>query len=161
MPSPIVTPPTRPITEVPGPAAARRVAHQRTAGAEREDRHRQHRDPWREQPGAGGVVRGDLGRQRDVRHLEDRERRRRGDEGEHHPVAAPAPSSARGVANTAANSSGSVSAPVSRKLRRLPCRAAEVSDRAPMNGSMTTSQSFGTVTTSPAIPAATPSVSVR
>ena len=66
-----------------------------------------------------------------------------------------------GVVNSAANRRGIETAPASRNGRRLPCRAAETSDRAPMIGSITTSQTFGTVTTRLASPAATPSVSVR
>ena len=76
-------------------------------------------------------------------------------------TAAAEPVSAVGVAKSAANRSGIETAPASRNRRRLPCRAAETSDRAPISGSITTSQSFGTVTTRLASPAATPSVSVR
>jgi hypothetical protein len=61
----------------------------------------------------------------------------------------------------AANSTGSPIAPASRKGRRLPVRAAAASLRAPTNGSMTTSQTFGNVTARLATPAATPRVSVR
>ena len=69
--------------------------------------------------------------------------------------------SAGGTAKVSAKSTGEASAPISMSRRRVPCRARSRSVRAPMIGSMTTSQTFATVITAPAASAATPSESVR
>ena len=69
--------------------------------------------------------------------------------------------SAGGTAKVRAKKTGRPNAPISMSRRRVPCRARSRSVRAPMIGSMTTSQIFAIVMTMPATIAAMPSESVR
>jgi hypothetical protein len=66
-----------------------------------------------------------------------------------------------GTANVSANSTGSESAPMSMRRRRVPRLARSRSVREPITGSMTTSHTFDTVTITPARRAVTPRLSVR
>ncbi len=128
---------------------------------EGEDREGQHDHPGREQPGAGVVGVDEFGRQRDVRHLEQAERRR----GEQERRRAPRPPTAAsgspgGTAKVSTKNTGSRMAPSTMKRRREPVRARLRSLRAPIQGSMMTSQIFDTVNAAPAKAGFTPRVLV-
>src|SRR5690242_18432800 len=66
-----------------------------------------------------------------------------------------------GPANIAANSTASASPPNSRYGRRGPIRVTVRSETRPTTGLISTSHAFGSRTSTPASPAATPSESVR
>nr|BFF09402.1 hypothetical protein GCM10025699_07050 [Microbacterium flavescens] len=76
-------------------------------------------------------------------------------------IAATAGPSAGGTAKVRAKSTGMLHAPTSMSRRRVPWRARSRSVRAPITGSITTSQILASVITRPATSAATPSESVR
>jgi hypothetical protein len=69
--------------------------------------------------------------------------------------------SAGGTAKVSTKKSGSSRAPSTMNRRRDPVTASDRSLRAPITGSITTSQIFATATSAPAARAAMPRVSVR